>query len=129
MSVSVTLCVVVPPVAALRVNPRMARLAECDEVSTVVRPTLRERQPVVYLLGLCIDPFLKAELTQRMSCCVAVTGALPSASIPTAYSRIAVVLLVAFVFLLLMFFTEALPILHKLRTTGVRAGVFRFSRQ
>jgi len=49
-----------PPVAALRVNPRMARLAECDEVGTVVRSSLRERQLVVYLLGLCIDAGTKA---------------------------------------------------------------------
>ncbi len=66
MSVSVTLCVVVPSVAALRVNPRMAWLAQRDEVGAVVRPSLRERQLVVYLLGLCIDPFLKTELTQRV---------------------------------------------------------------
>lgn len=48
-----------------------------------------------------------ALLTQRMLLYVAVTDALPGAAISTAYSRIAVVLLIAAGFLLGVFLTKA----------------------
>ena len=89
----------IPAIAALRMNPRMARLAQRHEVSLVMRPALCQRQPVVYLLHRPQQPLLPAFLTERVLCGVTVTDSFPRPAVPTAYSRVAVVLLVAAVLL------------------------------
>ena len=66
-----------------------------------------------------------AQLTQRMLLDVPVADALPGAAIPAAYSRVTVVLLVAFVFLFLMFLAE--PTVRKIGTAGERTRSLWFS--
>ena len=66
-----------------------------------------------------------AFLAERMCLDVAVTDALPRPSIPTAYSRVSVVLLVALVFLTFMLLAE--PTLRKVGTAGVGTGTLWFS--
>ena len=97
---------VVPSVTALGMDPRMTLLAQSNEVTPVMSSTLGQRFLVVYLLGLHQDSLVIALLTERVLCYIAVTDPLPCPSIPTAYSRISVVLLVAFVLLFLMLLTE-----------------------
>lgn len=97
---------VVPSVTALGMDPCMTLLAQGNEVTPVMRSTLGQRFLVVYLFGLHQDSLGIALLTERVLCCIAVTDSLPCPSIPTAYSRISVVLLVAFVLLFLMLLAE-----------------------
>ncbi len=81
-----------------------------------MRPALCQRQLVVYLLHWPQHPLLLALLTERVLCSVAVTDTFPCPAIPTAYSRVAVVLLVAAVLLFFMLLTELS--LCQLRTAG-----------
>ena len=77
----------------------MAGLAQRHEVLLVMRPALCQWQLMVYFLHRPQQSFLLALLTERMLGCIAVTDTLPCPPIPTAYSRVAVVLPVAAVFL------------------------------
>ena len=79
--------------------------------------SFREGQLVVDLFGGCQLSILLAQLTQWVGFCVAVTDALPCSAVPTAYSRVTVVLLVALGFLLCVFLTE--PSVGQLGTAGV----------
>ena len=81
-------------------------LAQSNEVVSCMSSTLGQRCAVVYLFGGDKPSLLLAQLTQRVLCCIAVTDAFPSASVPTAYGRVSVILLVAFGFLLCVFLTE-----------------------
>ena len=114
----------IPPVSALRMNPCMAGLAQRHKVCLVMRPALCQRQLVVYLLHRPQHTFIPALLTERMLCGVTVTDSLPCPPIPTAYSRVTVVLLVAAVLLLPMLLTKA-P-LCQLRTAGEGTRPLRF---
>ena len=113
-----------PPVTALRMNPCMARLAQRHKVSLVMRAALCQRQLVVYLLHRMQHALLVALLTERVLCGVAVTDSLPGTPIPTAYSRVTVVLLVAAVLLFLMLLTE--PPVRQLRASGEGTRPLRF---
>ena len=87
-------------------NPRMAELAQRHEVILVMRTPLCQRQHMVYLFYRTQPPLLLALFTERVLCGVAVTDAFPCPAIPTAYSRVSVVLLVASVLLLFMLLTK-----------------------
>ena len=71
---------------------------EGNEVVTCVCAALRERYLVMHLFGGGQPAIPLAQLTQRMLLDVPVADALPGAAIPAAYSRVTVVLLVAFGF-------------------------------
>lgn len=71
------------------------------------------------------DPLFITQFTERMALHVTVTDTFPSPSIPTAYSRISVILLVASVLLLLMLLAE--PSIGQLRTTRMRTRSLWFS--
>ena len=68
--------------------------------------TFRKRQLVMYLFRLNVPALCYALLTQWMPGSIAVPDSLPGSSISTVYSRVSVVLLVAFVFFFLVFFTK-----------------------
>ena len=87
----------------------MAWLAQRHEVSLVMRPALCQRQLVVYLLNRTQQTLLITLLTERMLGCVAVTDSFPHPPVPTAYSRVTVVLLVAMVLLSPILVTEPSP--------------------
>lgn len=114
----------IPPVAPLRMNPCMAGLAQRHKVCLVMGTAFCQWQPVVYLLHRPQQSFLPALLTERVLCGVAVTDTLPRPPIPTAYSRVTVVLLVAAVLLLPMLLTE--PSLCQLWTAGEGTRSLRF---
>ncbi len=105
-------------------NPCMAGLAQRHEVLLVMRPALCQWQLMVYFLHRPQQSFLLALLTERMLGCIAVTDTLPCPPIPTAYSRVAVVLLVAAVLLPLMLLTE--PPFRQLRASGEGTRPLRF---
>jgi hypothetical protein len=68
---------------------------------------------------------LITKLTKGMCHHVAVADTFPSPSIPTAYSRISVILLVALVLITLVLLT--VPTLSEIRTTGNCTGILGFS--
>jgi len=103
----------------------VALLAKGHKIAVIMRSALRERLNVVYFLGRGYSPLPLAHLTQRMSRNVSVTDAFPGSSVPTVYSRVSIVLLVAFVFCLGVFLTES-PI-GQLRTAGVGTRALWFS--
>lgn len=65
------------------------------------------------------------QFTERMTLHITVTDTFPSPSIPTAYSRISVILLVASILLLLMLLAE--PSSGQFRTSGIRTWSLGFS--
>jgi hypothetical protein len=103
----------------------MTGLAQCDEVIPVMGATLGERQLVMDFLGRNVLPFGKALLTQRMGGGIGITDAFPCSAVAFLYSGVTVVLLVAFVFLFLMFLAE--PTVRKIGTAGERTRSLWFS--
>ena len=75
-------------------------------------------------LGSYQDTSGLAQFTHRMLLDIAVTNTLPRPSIPTAYSRVTVVLLVAFGFQLGVFLAE--PAIRQLGASGVEQGRLGF---
>ena len=114
-----------PAVTTLGMNPRMAALAKCNEVAPVVGSTLRQRSPVMHFLRSYQNSLFITQFTERMTLHITVTDTFPSPSIPTAYSRISVILLVAFILFFRMLLTE--PSFGQLRTTWVRTWPLRSS--
>jgi hypothetical protein len=80
----------------------------------------------MYLLDRNNDASLAALLTQGMFLDIAVSDSLPCSSVPTVYSRISVVLLVASVLLFGMLLTE--PLICQFGASGMMAWVLWFSR-
>lgn len=114
----------IPSVPTLRMNPGMARLTQRHKVSLVMRPALCQWQPMVYFLNRTQHALLVTLFTERVLGSVTVTDSLPRSAVPTAYSRVTVVLLVAAVFLLLMLLTKA-PFCQ-LRASGKGTRPLRF---
>ena len=109
-----------PAVAALGVDSGVAGLAQGNEIVPCVCAALRERYLVMHLFGGGQPAIPLAQLTQRMLLDVPVADALPGAAIPAAYSRVTVVLLVAFGFRLGVLLAE--PAVRQLGTAGIRTG-------
>ena len=97
---------ITPAVTALRMYTAVAALAQRDQVVPRMRTAFRKRYNVMYFLDRHDDPTLEAFLAERMLLCIGSTDTAPCTSVPTAYSRISVVLLVAGVFFLLVFLAE-----------------------
>ena len=87
-------------------DPRVAGFAQGDEVLSIMRSTIGQRDFMVDFLGRNQDTFGLAQLAHGMRLHIAVADSFPCASVPTAYSRVAVVLLIALGFQLGVFFTE-----------------------
>lgn len=95
-----------PTVTTLRMYTAVAALAQRDQVIPRMSTALGQRYDVMHLLDRHDNPSLKTLLAKRMFLCIGCTDAAPSPSVPTAYSRIPVVLLVASVFFFLVFLAE-----------------------
>src|SRR5699024_11375631 len=93
---------------------------EGNEVVPCVGSGFGQRLLVVDLLGGGQPAFLLAQLAQRVLLDVPVADALPGAAIPAAYSRVTVVLLVAFGLRLGVLLAE--PAIRQLGTAGIRTG-------
>ena len=117
--------VVMPPITTLCMDLAVTGLAEGYKVVPCMSSTLGQRCSVVYLLGGNEPALLLTHLAEGMLCCIAVADAFPCASVPTAYSRVSVILLVAFGFLLCVFLAE--PAIRQLGTSGVGTRSFGFS--
>jgi len=96
----------VPTITTLGMDSGVAGLAKGNQIISCVSAALGQRHFVVDFLSRNQSAFLLAHLTQRMLLHIAVTDTLPSPSVSTAYSRVSVVLLVAFGFSLCVFLTE-----------------------
>ena len=114
----------VPAVPALGVDSGVAGFTEGNEVVPCVCAALRERYLVMHLFGGGQPAIPLAQLTQRMLLDVPVADALPGAAIPAAYSRVTVVLLVAFGFRFGVLLAE--PAIRQLGASGVRTGALGF---
>ena len=95
-----------PAIPALGVDSGVTGFTEGNEVVPCVCATLGKRYLVMHLLSGSQPAIPLAQLAQRVLLDVPVADALPGAAIPTAYSRITVILLVAFVLLFLMLLAE-----------------------
>ena len=73
---------------------------------------------MVYFLDRYKNPFPVTQFTERVCLYIAVTDSFPRPPVPTAYSRVPAILLVASVHKLCMFLTE--PPVRKFRTAGIR---------
>ena len=113
-----------PAVAALGVDSGVAGLAQGNEIVSRVGSAFSQRLFVVHLFGGGQSAIPQAQLTQRMLLDVPVADALPGAAIPTAYSRVTVVLLVAFGFRFGVLLAE--PAIRQLGASGVRTGALGF---
>lgn len=98
----------------------MTRLAQSDQIISVMRSTLGQRQLMMNLFGLNILLFPQALLTQWMRRCVGIPDALPRPSVAPAGGGVTLVLLVAFVLLPLVFLTE--PSIGQVGAAGIRTG-------
>ena len=112
--------VLVPAVPALGVDSGVAGFTEGNEVVPCVCAALGEGYLVMHLFGGGQPAIPLAQLTQRMLLDVPVADALPGAAIPAAYSRVTVVLLVAFGLRLGVLLAE--PAVRQLGTAGIRTG-------
>lgn len=81
---------------------------------------------MVYFLDRHKNPFLIALLTERVRLYIAVTDSFPRPPVPTAYSRVPAILLVASVHKLCVFLTE--PPVRKFRTARVGTRPLWFPR-
>ena len=91
-----------------------------------MRPAFGQRFLMVYFLDRHKNSFLVTQFTERMSLYIAVTDSFPRTPVPTAYSRVPAILLVASVHKLCVFLTE--PPVRKFRTAGVGTRPLRFPR-
>lgn len=91
-----------------------------------MRPALGQRFLMVYFLDRHKNPFPIALLTERVRLYIAVTDSFPRPPVPTAYSRVPAILLVASVHKLCVFLTE--PPVRKFRTAGIRTRALWFPR-
>lgn len=89
-----------------------------------MRATLRQRKYVVNLLSRSKPAIPFTNLAQRVLCYVSVTDSFPRSSVPFLHLRRTVILLIALVFLLLMFLAE--PSVCKARTSWVGTRSLRF---
>ena len=112
----------VPAVTALGMDSGVTGFTQGNEVVPRMGSAFRQRLLVVDLLGGGQPAFLLTQLAQRVLLDVPVADALPGAAIPTAYSRVTVVLLVAFSFRLGVLLAE--PAVRQLGTAGVRTRSF-----
>lgn len=110
----------VPAIPALGVDSGVTGFTEGNEVVPCVCATLGKRYLVMHLLSGSQPAIPLAQLAQRVLLDVPVADALLGAAIPTAYSRVTVVLLVAFSFRLGVLLAE--PAVRQLGTAGVRTG-------
>jgi len=68
--------------------------------------TFRKRYFVMHLFGRHKQSLFKTLLAQRVLLHITISDSFPSSAVPTAYSRVSVVLLVALCFLLCVFLAE-----------------------
>lgn len=114
-----------PAVATFRMDFRMTGLTQGDKITLLVCSALGQRQLVMHLFYRTKQAFPVALLTERVLGYIAVTDSFPRPAIPTAYSRVPVVLLVALVLLPLVFLTE--PSLCQVGAAWKRTGALWFS--
>lgn len=91
-----------------------------------MRPAFGQRFLMVYFLDRHKNSFPIALLTERVRLYIAVTDSFPCSPVPTVYSRVPAILLVAFVHKLRVFLTE--PPVGKFWTAGIRTRPLWFSR-
>ena len=84
-----------------------------------MRSTFRKRNFVMHLFGRHKQSAFQTLLTEWVCLDIAISDSFPSSAVSTAYSRVSVVLLVAFCLLLCVFLAE--PSVCQLGATGERA--------
>ena len=109
-----------PPITAFGMDFGVTRFAKGDQIISCVSATLGKRNLVMYLLGWRQPSVLLAQLADGMLLYIAVPDAFPRPSISTVYSRVPVVLLVAFGFYLGVFFAESS--IGQLGAAGIGTG-------
>jgi hypothetical protein len=86
----------------------MAGFAQCDEITFIMSPSLRDWKLMMNLLGHKVSSIPQALLTEWVGSSVAVTDAFPGSAIAPSRSRVTVIAFVSSVLLFLMLFAKAL---------------------
>lgn len=115
-----------PAITTLRMYTAVAALAQRDQIIPRMCTALRKRYDVMHLLDRHDNPTLETFLAERMLLHVGRSDSRPGSPVPTAYSRISVVLLVACVLLFLMFL--AVPSVSQVGTPRPRTWSLRLIR-
>ncbi len=113
-------------IAHLSRDRSVARFTQCHQVGVHMCPTIGERDDVVHLLRWCVSSLLEAALTQRMSCDISVSNALPCSSISAIDLRIALILAVVGLIQPLMLL--AVPLARELWATRISTWMCRLVR-
>ena len=116
---------VVPAVAHLYGDTRVARLAQRHQIICVVGAAVTEREDVMHFLGGCQPALLLTFLTKRVRLDVAVADALPRTTIPYIRLRLTLEMIVMIIRLSLMLW--AVKTACQLRTAGMLAWSLWFS--
>ena len=114
-----------PTVTILCMDSCMTGLTKSNQIASLVGSTFGQRNLMVYFLCFHKNSLAITNFTKRMFAYIFVSNTFPSSAVPTAYSRISVVLLVAFVLFLLVFLTKSS--FRKLWASWITARSFRFS--
>lgn len=114
-----------PTITILCMDSCMTGLTKSNQIASLVGSAFRQRNLMVHFLCFHKDSFVITDFTKRMFAYIFVSDTFPSSAVPTAYSRISVVLLVAFVLFLFMLLTK--PSLCKFWASRITARSFRFS--
>ena len=109
--------IVMPPVTTLCVNLTVTMLAKRDEVWCIVCSTLRQRLDVMYYFNGYNHTVFKTLLAERVCLCVLLSYSSPLFTVSFICCWVSLVAFIAFVLLLLMFFT--VTSVCQLRTAGI----------
>lgn len=115
-----------PAVTTLCMDTAVAAFAQRYKVIPRMRTALGQRHDVMHLLNWHDNPTPEAFLAERIFLHITCADTAPCSSIPTAYSRIPVILFVACVFLFLMFL--AVPSVRQVRTARMGTRPLWFVR-
>lgn len=114
-----------PSISILRMDSGVTGLTQSNQIATIMSSALRQWNLMMHFLCLHKNSLAVTNFTKRMFAYKFVSDTFPSSAVPTAYSRISVVLLVALVLFLLMLLTK--PSVCQLWATRITARSLRLS--
>lgn len=118
----------VPAVTPLCVNPRMARLAQCDQIVPVMCPAFTQRKFMVDLFGFSHHTLRITQFTERMLSRIPVTDPLPCTPVLSLGILIPAVLLIITVHFTPVLITVPFPRRHKPAASRIPARHIWFPR-
>ena len=116
-----------PVVASLRMNLRVTRLTQRDQIAPIMCATFTQRKLMMNLFRRYDDPAFIAEFTERMLRSILIADPLPGTAISSLCVLIPSILLISTVDFLLMLRT--VTSVCQVRTSGISARLLWFTWQ